>query len=913
MERFPSGDYEHLVIYGYEMLETQDEKCGQSHFSTPDEQRDVRLQELFRSTIATSFEWDIESDTFVRDFSNEPALPVSRELPESLSQVRNAVHPDDLKAFDSAFHSVLTDGSHYRNLYRVIRPDHSIVWLEEWGQLERRADGTPHKLTGFSIDVTNRMQSVAELQQKNRYLQAMTELVSDALFVKDCQGRYVFVNGASARIVQKKPADIYGKDTSNFFLRDDTEKLREFDERVMRNQSTEVMTTTTVLDNEIRCFEILKAPFLDEQGNVSGVTGRCRDITDKLRFDDQLTQIWENSIELICIGGGDGYFTKVNPAFTNCLGWSSEELTTRPWSDFIHPDDIDATNAANQNIVQKEKLIGFENRFRCKDGSYRWLLWHSVPQKLDAGAYGFARDVTERKRAELALRHERDFLRQIMDSLLGFVGVLTVDGVIQEINDTPTRFMKLPREQIIGKKFYEVGWIHETSMKSVIQGINTAAFGQSSRLEVAAVFPEIGIRSIDTIFSPLRNAAGQITNVVAFGSDISEQKRLESQLLQSQKIEALGRLAGGVAHDFNNFLTVINGYGGIALAELSVDSPLREYLTAIIEAGTGAADLTRQLLAFSRNAVVSLSNIDLNQTIEETVKLIRRLIQADIALEFTCEPGLPEIRGAKVQIEQIIINLVLNARDSIESQGKIRIESQRVTLTQGLLLFPTLKPGDYAQLAISDNGVGMNEATKQKIFEPFFTTKELGRGTGLGLSMVHGIVNQFGGAISVESQEDVGTTFKILLPFAERSEQSSTRVDRDQNVRGNETVLLVEDENSVRKIVRINLEKRGYRVLDASKASEAMVLAEKHSQSIKLLLTDVVMPETSGPELAATFRQLYPNIPVIFMSGYNEDELLRYGIARNREVLIQKPLDFELLITKIRELLDQNASASVTK
>ena len=895
------------------MLETQDEKSGQTAFSNPDQQRDVRLQESFHSAVATTFEWDIESDTFVRDYSSEPALPASRELPRSLSQLRNAVYPDDLEAFDSAIQTVLANGSHYRNLFRVIRPDHSIVWLEEWGRLERRIDGNPHKLTGFSVEVTHHMQAVAELQQKNRCLQAMTEVVNDALFVKDRLGRYVCINSAAARLVHKNPADIYGKDNHAFFSTNDTEKLREFDERVMKTQSPEIMTTTATLDNEIRHFEILKKPFLDEQGNVSGVAGRCQDITDELRFDDQLTQIWENSVELICMGGDNGYFSKVNPAFTNCLGWSSEELTSRPWLDFVHPEDVEATIAANQQFLQVEKIIGIENRFRCKDGSYRWLSWHTVPRKLDGGGYAFARDVTERKQAELALRHERVFLRQVMDSLLGFVGVLTVDGVIQELNETPMKLMKLSREQIIGKKFCDVGWIHESSLKSVLQAINAAATGQSSRFECMTIFPEIGIRSIDAIFSPLRNSAGQITNVIAYGNDITELKRLESQLLQSQKIEALGRLAGGVAHDFNNFLTVINGYGGITLSELPADSPLKEYLTAIVEAGKGASDLTRQLLAFSRNAVVSMSNVDLNQTIEETVKLIRRLIQADISLEFSCEPGLPEIQGAKVQIEQIIINLVLNARDSIKSQGEIRIESQRVSVTRELLLqFPSLKPGDYAQLAISDNGCGMNEATKQKIFEPFFTTKELGRGTGLGLSIVHGIVNQFGGAISVESQQDVGTTFKILLPFARQPEQSSGTVDRDRNVRGNETVLLVEDETNVRKIVRINLEKKGYRVLDASKASEALLLAEEHSKSINLLLTDVVMPEMSGPELVVTFRQLYPNVPVIFMSGYNEDELLRYGIARSEEILFQKPLHFELLIAKIRELLDQNASASVT-
>ena len=888
------------------MAEAQDDRSGQSVAGIVENEREARLNASLHSAIATSFEWDIESDKFVRHFSREPAFPANRDLPESLIQVRKVVHPDDLSGFDLAFDSLLANGFDYHNLFRVIRPDRTIVWLEEWGQLERDGNGTPQKLTGFSINVTDRMRSFAELIEQNRFLHATTDAVGDALFVKDRQGRYLFVNKAAEQTVSTKAIDIVGKDNNAFFLPEDTEKLREFDERVMQTKTPETIRIIANLNGVPRSFEIFKTPYFDDQGNVAGVTGKCRDITDDLRMEDELTQLWNNAIDLLSIADTKGHFEKLNPAWSKCLGWSVEELLSRPWLDFVHPNDVDSTIEAGQRMVKGEPIIGFENRYRCRDGSYRWLSWHTVPRKLDGGGYCFARDVTESKQVEFALRQERDFLRQILDGLAAFVCVLRLDGAITEVNQLAFASIKKSPQQIVGRKFSEIGWIHETSVTPVNMAIEAATRGIASRFEVHTVFPDVGNREVDGVFSPLRDVSGNVVNVLAFGVDVSDRKKLELQLQRSQKIEALGRLAGGVAHDFNNFLTVINGYGSIALAEVSPNSPMHEYLAAIIQAGEGAADLTKQLLAFSRNAVVSLTIVDLNQIIKDTLKLIRRLIHEDIALEDSYELSSVEIQGAKVQIEQVVINLVLNASDSIIKQGKIRVESRKVSLTERTNSeFPTLKPGDYAQLMISDNGCGMSDDTKRKIFEPFFTTKELGRGTGLGLSVVHGIVTQCGGAIWVESQVNIGPTFKILFPIVKRPESTNQAIEPGHNVHGKETVLLVEDESNVRKIVRISLESKGYRVLEASKASEALEVAEKHSQSIALMLTDVVMPEVSGPELATTIRRLYPNISVIFMSGYNEDEVLRYGIVKNQEILFNKPLDFALLAIKVREVLDQ--------
>ncbi len=888
------------------MKEVQEGRNGGFLAEITEKGREARLQASIHSVMATSFEWDIETDEFVRYFSRESALPANPDRPESLNSLRMLIHPKDLSRFDAAFNSLLANGSDYHNLFRVIQPNGTIEWFEEWGQLERHDNGTPRKLAGFSINVTDRMRFFDELEEQNRYLQAATDAVGDALFVKDRQGRYLFVNKAAERTVSTKAIDIVGKDNNAFFLPEDTEKLREFDERVMQTKNPEKMRIVANLAGVAHSFEIFKTPYFDDQGNVSGVTGKCCDITDDLRMEDELTHLWDNAIDLLSIAGTNGRFEKLNPAWSKCLGWSVEELLSRPWLDFVHPDDVDSSYAAGQRMVQGEPIVGFENRYLCKDGSYRWLSWQTVPRKMDGGGYCFARDVTESKQIEFKLRRERDFLRQILDGLAGLVCVLRLDGVVTEVNQLAFASMKMSPQQIVGRKFSEIGWIHETSVTPVNLAIEAATRGVASRFEVHTVFPDMGARDVDAVFSPLRDVSGNVINVLAFGVDISDRKNLELRLQQSQKIEALGRLAGGVAHDFNNFLTVINGYGSIALAEVSPNSPMHEYLEAIIQAGDGAADLTKQLLAFSRNAVVSLTIVDLNQIIRDTLKMIRRLIHEDITLQDSYDLSSIEIQGAKVQIEQVIINLVLNASDSIKKQGKIQVESSRMSVTEAANSeFPNLKPGEYAQLTISDDGCGMSDDTKRKIFEPFFTTKELGRGTGLGLSVVHGIVTQCGGAISVESEVNRGTTFKILFPLAHRPESSRQAVEPEQNVHGKETVLLVEDESNVRKIVRISLESKGYHVLEASKASEALRVAEKHSASIALMLTDVVMPEVSGPELAATIRRLYPNISVIFMSGYNEDEVLRYGIVKNQEILFNKPLDFALLAIKLREVLDQ--------
>jgi two-component system, cell cycle sensor histidine kinase and response regulator CckA len=383
-------------------------------------------------------------------------------------------------------------------------------------------------------------------------------------------------------------------------------------------------------------------------------------------------------------------------------------------------------------------------------------------------------------------------------------------------------------------------------------------------------------------------------------------RRLEEQLQQSQKMEAVGRLAGGVAHDFNNLLTIITGYSQLILDRLPADDSMRAQVSQIKEAGDRAASLTRQLLAFSRKQVLEPRVLDLNDVVSGIYKMLRRLIGEDIDLVTILFPGLPRVKADPGQIEQVIMNLAVNARDAMPQGGKLTIETSSVDLgedsSNNRLL---ITPGPYAMLAVSDTGVGMSLEVKSRVFEPFFTTKEQGKGTGLGLAMVYGIVKQSGGYIWVYSEQGKGTTFKIYLPQAGEPGGKTKRTDECvRPAGGSEVILVVEDNLSVRTLVRSVLAACGYTLLEASDSEDALKVIESHNGPIHLLLTDVVMPRMSGPDLAARLLPRHPETKVLYMSGYTDNAVVRHGILDAGTYFLQKPFIPETLTQKIREALD---------
>jgi len=406
----------------------------------------------------------------------------------------------------------------------------------------------------------------------------------------------------------------------------------------------------------------------------------------------------------------------------------------------------------------------------------------------------------------------------------------------------------------------------------------------------------------------LRTINESLQNEIAERKRAEEEKAaLKEQFRQSQKMEAIGRLAGGIAHDFNNLLTVIKGYSELALIKLKEGDPLKGNIEEIHRASQRAADLTRQLLAFSRRQILEFKVLDLNTILRDMDKMLLRILGEDIELVTLFAEGIGRVRTDPGQIEQMILNLAVNARDAMPNGGKLTIETSNIELNENYVRFHiAVKPGLYVMLSVSDTGVGMTPEVKERVFEPFFTTKEKGKGTGLGLSTVYGIVKQSGGNIWVYSELDHGTTFKIYLPRVE--EEASTLLHGDDKrslPQGSETVLLVEDDLSVRGLVVQVLRENGYNLLEAANGNEALRMAQEYAGEIHLLLTDVVMPQMGGKELADRLKTLRPNIKVLFTSGYTDNAIVHHGVLEPGIDFLQKPFSPAALAHKVREVLDR--------
>ncbi len=489
------------------------------------------------------------------------------------------------------------------------------------------------------------------------------------------------------------------------------------------------------------------------------------------------------------------------------------------------------------------------------------------------------------------------------DQVPDAVFLLDEDCHVRRANRAAAEALGLDFKQMIGRPCYEVihGLREPRADCPHRQMLDT---GEEARKDL--VEQRLG-KVFEVASSPLRDSAGGLRGCVVVMGDVTERRKLEEQFRQAQKMEAVGRLAGGIAHDFNNLLTIITGYSQLLLERLKSDDAQCGPVNEIKHAADRAAALTRQLLAFSRRQVLAPQVLDLNHVVANMDKMLRRLIGEDIELVTVCKEGLGRVKADPGQLEQVIMNLAVNSRDAMPRGGKLTIETANVELGEAYVRnHAAVNPGRYVMLAVSDTGHGMDAETQARIFEPFFTTKEQGKGTGLGLATVYGIVKQSGGNIWVYSEPGRGATFKIYFP---RAEEVAKFVEppptRDSAPRGSETILLVEDEDAVRSLVRALLEPNGYKVLEARQAVEALSICERHKEPIHLLLTDVVMPTMSGRVLAARLAPVRPEMKVLFMSGYTDGAIVNHGVLEAGTAFLQKPFTPDSLGRKVREVLDQ--------
>jgi len=667
-------------------------------------------------------------------------------------------------------------------------------------------------------------------------------------------------------------------------------------------------------DGEIRHVISTAAGHFESDGTLIRISGTVQDITDRKQAESDLARICEMSQDLICIAGASGYFKYVNPAWRRLLGYSESELLSRPFLDFIHPDDHDVNDQEVTNLLNGRRSIDYENRYMHKNGTVRTISWSGTPMVNRQLFYCIGRDITERKRAEQQLRESERRYALVVEGLN--------DGLVDWNIEANTVYYSDKWKAMLGLGDLDLGDSHKVweerfhpddaapaweAVQQYLRG-DTAELRLEHRLRhrdgTCRWVLARGICVRDKGQKPLRLVVSH-TDITGQIELRSEKKKLQEQLQQSQKLEAIGRLAGGVAHDFNNLLTVIHGYSEMVFEALDVTDPLRRDMTHVQKAAESAAALTQQLLAFSRKQLVTPKLIDLNRTVATAEKMIRRTIGENIELSFIPGDELWKTKIDPVQVDQIIVNLALNARDAMPGNGTLTMETANVTLdTTCCHHCLDAARGEFVRLTIRDTGEGMDEDLQKQIFEPFFTTKGVGQGSGLGLSTITGIVHQAGGHIMVESAPGQGTTFTIHLPRTAGGEAKRSSVETGADPTGSETCLMVEDKEDVRDLAVRALRSRGYTVLEAESGIRALEKVEKHADEIDLLITDVVMPGMNGKQLYDRIRRIKPDVQVLYMSGYDDNTIAHHGVLESANHFLHKPFRPQELARRVRSILD---------
>jgi PAS domain S-box-containing protein len=524
------------------------------------------------------------------------------------------------------------------------------------------------------------------------------------------------------------------------------------------------------------------------------------------------------------------------------------------------------------------------------------------------------RDVTARKESEETLRRQAEFIRAIAESTGEGIYAIDRSGRVTFMNSAAEKMIGWLREELFLRDLHQMTHYRKPDGSIFPRHECPILMAMESRSTIerddAFIRKDGSMLQVSISAAPLRSAEGETVGAVVVFHDATERRRLEEQLLHAQKLEAVGRLAGGIAHDFNNLLSVISGYGELVLADLAEPGTARSRVLEILRATERASGLTRQLLAFGRKQVIEPRVLDLNATAQDVERMLRRLIGEDVDIQLKLAPDLGRIHADAGQVEQVLINLAVNARDAMPRGGKLTIETSNVVLDEEAVRgYVDVESGHYVRICVSDTGVGMDRDTREHLFEPFFTTKEPGRGTGLGLATVYGIVKQSGGHVWVYSEPGWGTTFKVYFPlYGDVAEQDRPQLEMEPAPGGTETILVVEDDEMIRSLIRDILESTGYRVLVADDPDSGMKLIGEQQDDIHLLLTDLVLPGMSGRELVDRVSKVKPEMRVLFMSGYSDEAVARHGILEPGLAFLQKPFSRDVLVRKVREVLDAAGS-----
>ncbi len=769
-------------------------------------------------------------------------------------------------------------------------------------------------------DITDIKQTQRELLQEEERWKTTFDAMADPVSLVMSDGTIERCNQAFAALLGNDIATLQGKKCYELIHRTKT-----FIKGcpLIRTRKSNVREQMELSLGE-NIYLITVDPLKSHDGQVSGFIQIMRDITEQKhaaavsrRFELLVTH---NRDIIFFIRYDDLRIMEVNEAAIKAYGYSREQLLSMTVDQLRTPDTLEMVPGQMEKAYKFGIL--FEAVHCCSDGSTFPVEVSSRGESIDGTRtlISVVRDITERKRAEEALMHSEERLSQIARCVPDLIWTMDFSGRFTYVNSAVERFYGWTVEEFLNLTFHDTV-TPQQALK--VEAMISEELAKTTALNYdrnwVRTFESEKIRKDGSILLAEVSATllwsddGKPTGIIGTTRDITERKReeeeklqLQGQLLHAQKMETVGRLAGGVAHDFNNMLSVILGHIELALTQCSPSEAIYSDLKTIQDSALRSADLTRQLLAFARKQTVAPKILDLNDIVSSMLKMLKRLIGEDIELAWYPCAGRLLAKIDPSQLDQLLVNLCVNSRDAIAGVGKVTIETGKEVFDKDYCsVHSDFLPGEYVMLAVSDNGSGMDSETCEHLFEPFFSTKETGKGTGLGLSTVYGIVRQNDGFIHVDSEIGRGTTFKIFLPN-QAGEQESIHRDGElkQEIYGNETILLVEDEPRILSMIEKMLKPRGYTILPAATPGEAIRLANDHTGEIHLLITDVVMPNINGYELAKRILSIYPNLRCLFMSGYTANVIAHHGVLDEGVHFIEKPFAMKQLTSKIREVLD---------
>jgi PAS domain S-box-containing protein len=793
-------------------------------------------------------------------------------------------------------------------------------WVSQYLYALRSQEGRTEKIVILTQDITERMEAEEALRESEEKYRLVVQQASDAILVAQ-EGRMKFVNPRVQEVTGYTEEELTSRPFLEFIHPEDRRMVGERHQNRLQGKAVPPAYPFRIVtkSGEDRWVEI-RAVIIPWQGKPATLNF-LTDITERRKTEEalkkseaQYRELVENANSIILRRDPEGRITFFNEFAQRFFGYQENEILGRNVVGTIVPEKEtsgrDLAEMIRDISRHPERYATNENENVLRSGERVWVTWTNKPIFGPDGKLAeilcIGNDVTTRKRAEDALEASEAKYRTLVEGMSEAVMQVDNEDRIQFVNPQFCQMMGYREDELLGRVGYEIYFDPEAQelirRKNLLRKEKISDAYEIRMRKKAGEEVQVRISG-----APVTDTLGNVVGSIGVITDITERKSLEEHVRQLQKMEAIGRLSGGVAHDFNNLLQGIMGFAEMALRKLPADDPLRRYLEGIEKTVEKAASLTYQLLAFSRKQVFQPVVVEFNEIVRESEKMLRRLIGEDIEIVTRLDPEAGRVKVDPIQVEQVVMNLAVNARDAMPKGGRLILETSAVELDPEFIRssHPDLAPGPHVVLKVSDTGCGMDSETLTHIFEPFFTTKEKGKGTGLGLATVYGIVRQSGGGIEVQSTLGKGTVFQIYFPREEQEVSAREKVATLSEIpKGTETVLLVEDEDELRGMMRENLTQYGYAVLEAENGEAALQLFREHPGKVDLLISDVVMPKMSGPDLARQLGPLLPELKVIFISGYPDDATLSHGLQPLGLAFLQKPFKPHILLRKVREILD---------